>query len=755
MRTQHLPVNRPLPRRAQAGFINVLLVMLAGMGALALTAVGMHSIRSAQDQQTSLHANTQAVTRAWDGVEVVRRYLSMLTADELQALRAGPLAVNGLANVDAKIVSSALAGTEFRVVADITGTGVGTNATVRVMFAVPSAGANPAGPPAGPGPNGGGGADAATKLYINGDLNMTGGIEVLGENRELWVSGNVDLGNGGGASIQTISKICAGGNVSIGSSVFVNEICTNGNLLMTGGATAGLAQVKGSVTLQNNAAGDNFSAAVATVKANGNVTLEGNATVVEYLETQGDVVVKSGGNLAKTVNAQGNVDYLSSLGGGNAALSNLNILINANGNVLYKGPNYNTVINTRGNATLSENGNVQTLTAQGNITLNGTWWVGVQGTVKGGGNFSYVNGNVAYGGSVKGNISPAPDGTRVLITQDSSLEVSVPKVKVADIDFPAPSAPTVDVYTLKDSANYVFTYEDGKRKVTVKNVSGVADGTYYLGTVYRDYNYYPDHLCTSVNSSGMCADSEWHTARTLCQGYSPQNGCIEAPSAWSNKWSLNGQSLAPGVVWFDRDLNLGVGVYFNTFAVAGSINTSGSTKVYAPNYAGYSVVCSDTGVGNYALTRDSRLAGMYPKQFCDFTNHQFVSKSLGNAALIAGGYSTPGTYVGGLIALDAANEIYGNVLAGDRLTTSGGTTVHGIILVSGLGTTTSGWNNTRANTWSGKTVIDLRNTPSTFNADDNVCMDPVHGCEEDKGPGGPGGPAHPLNQTRVFWTSYR
>lgn len=752
-------MTRSVTRRAQAGFINVLLVMLAGMGALALTAVGMHSIRSAQDQQTSLHANTQAVTRAWDGVEVVRRYLSLLTAAELQVLHAGPLAVTGLANVDAKIVSSALAGTEYRVIADVTGTGVGTNATVRVMFAVPSAGAPPPPPPPPPPLNGDGGADVTAKLHINGDLNMTGGIEVLGENRELWVSGNVDLGNGGGASVQTITKLCAGGNVSIGSSVFVNEICTNGNLLMTGGATAGLAQVKGSVTLQNNAAGNNFNAAVATVKANGNVSLEGNATVVDYLETQGDVVVKSGGNLAKTVNAQGNVDYLSSLGGGNAALSNLNILINANGNVLYKGPNYNTVINTQGNAMLSENGNVQTLTAQGNITLNGTWWVGVQGTVKGGGNFSYVNGNVAYAGSVKGNISPAPDGTRVLITQDAALDVSVPKVTVADIDFPAPEAPTVDVYTLKASANYVFTYEDGKRKVAVKNVSGVADGSYYLGTVYRSYNNYPDHLCTSVNSSGMCPESEWYTARTLCQGYSPQNGCIEAPSAWSNKWSLNGRSLAPGVVWFDRDLNLGVGVYFNTFAVAGNINTSGSTKVYAPNYAGYSVVCSDTGIGNYSynngpLTRDFRLTGMYPSQFCDFAAQKYTSNSVGNAALIAGGYKVPGTYTGGLIALDAANEIYGNVLAGDRLTTSGGTTVHGIILVSGLGTTTSGWNNTRANTWSGKTVIDLRNTPSTFDADDNVCMDPVNGCNNGEPPPPPP-PPPPANGAKVFWTSYR
>lgn len=692
--------------RRQAGFVNVLLVVLAGIGALALTAVGLHSIRSAQDQQTSLHANTQAVVRAWDGVEVIRRYLGSLSADELKALGTGDLTIQGLANVAATIVSSNLVGSSYRVVADVTGSGVGASATVRITYAVSSSGKPPNyNPP------------LERVAHINSDLELTGGIEVLGgENARLWVSGNVDLSG----SVTGIAEICSNGNVSITSAISVTTICTNGNMTLGGSATVVSATVKGDVTLNGGATSVN------TITANGNVTLSGGSASAGLVSTKGTVSV-SGNAQATVVSTEGNIDWSS--GSSASALT-------ANGSIAYAGGNNGTVLSSRSIVAISGNGNVTDLTALGNISITSNWGTGVQGTLLGGADLTYQPQIFVNTGTVKGSVTPTSTHQnwhpKVNVTSNAALVVDPTTVAVAEINITEPSAPKVDVYALKDSANYVLEYVNGQRKVTVRNVSGISDGTYYLGDVVRNHNTLPDYLCTSVDSSGRCPSAEYDTARTICQGFSANNGCI---SYASNKttWTFNGQSMAPGVVWVDGNLSLSNGIYFNTFAAAGDISTAGSMKTYAPNYAGYNAVCADTGTSTYGVTRDSRLSGLYPTQFCSSSSYTPVS--LGNVALIAGGYQGD-TYVGGNIDLGASNEIYGSVIAGNLLTTTGNTTVYGHIQVGGQGSATKG-----KTKWTGHTTIDLRNQPSTYDPSDVPCM---VNCNQPN-----------VTSATIYWTSYR
>lgn len=134
------------------------------------------------------------------------------------------------------------------------------------------------------------------------------------------------------------------------------------------------------------------------------------------------------------------------------------------------------------------------------------------------------------------------------------------------------------------------------------------------------------------------------------------------------------------------------GEYYNTTIASGNISTSGSHKLYALNYAGYRVVCTNAFKSNTT----SDFAGLYPTHFCDIA----AGKLKANAA----GIYTGSTFSGGNITVGASSEVFGTVLAGDQLTTGDGTTIHGYVNSAGQGTSV-------ANNWSGSTTIDLRDHP--------------------------------------------
>jgi len=717
----HPRLNPTFNKHQQRGAVSVIMVALAGLGVLGLTAAGLQSIKSSQEQQLAVHTNTQAAARAWSGVELIQAYLAALDASQLAALSTGALTLNGLTDITARVVSNTETSGTREITVNVTGRSVGTTSTVQAVFESTSG-------------SSGGTAPHVTvdTVNINSNLRLTGSINVIGAaNANLSVRGTVDLRG----SVSGINRICATDDISISSAIEVQRVCTLGDLTMSGGARVVQdAEVVGDVSMSGNTS-------ITTINSNGNVGLSGGSATASTVNTQGNVSL-TGGNarIENTVNAEGNILWES---GAPAAT------LNANGNVTYHGTNKPTTINARGNVTLNGNGNVQTLNAMGNVTLRSNWGNGVQGSMRVGGNLDYQNAQVIRDGIVKGSLSRSPNTNAwepvQVITQNSALSLSVPEVIVPTLNPEIKAAATVDVFQLKDSANYVFEVVGGKRKVTVRNVSGIADGTYFIGDY--DYNWAvpalargnKDYLCEAVNNSGKCT-APTLPYRTLCQGFSESNGCFSYNSS-QNKWTLSAQSIAPGVAWFDGNLQLQNGVYLNTFLSTGDIGTGGSLKVFSPNYAGYTPVCTDARTAApYSLTVDHRLTGLAPTDLCQ--GGAYVPAPLANVALMAGGYDASGTYVGGDIEVGASNEIYGSVVAGNLLDTSGSSKIVGAVQVARL-RADSASSETR---WSGSTTIDLSNLPSTFSPIQVPCMtNPAGaGCTA---PGGAGG-------IQIRWTRY-
>ncbi|HET7866956.1 MAG TPA: hypothetical protein VFL86_21355, partial [Burkholderiaceae bacterium] len=290
-------------------------------------------------------------------------------------------------------------------------------------------------------------------------------------------------------------------------------------------------------------------------------------------------------------------------------------------------------------------------------------------------------------------------------------------VPIVALTFDTIQIPKIDAYAYRSAANYQFDRDSsGRTVVTVSQVNGVPDGTYYL-TGNADKQ---DYLCTGPSyAAGSCPAK-------ICEGYSDYNSCFDYSGG---TWSINGKTMAPGVAWFKGNLSAGVGTYYNSFIATGNITTAGANITKAVNYAGpgSSVVPKVD-----AVCINSRFGSLYPLNFCTGTGGAtFVSNPPGNIAFAAGGMVGT-TYVGGRIDLTASNDVYGDVLAGDLVVTGGSTTVHGVILATRQGS------NTGNSGFGASTRIDLTNLPSTFH------------------PGGDGPPTtNPPPSARLLWSRYQ
>lgn len=713
------------PRKQQRGFAALLAVLLAGLGLTAATFGSLYSVRGVQDANLAVHKTTQTQARAWQTVEMVRMALLSMTATELAALPVsteehplqGALTITSLTDITAKVTANANPTGGRRITVQITAAGASGTAstTIEVIYQIiPSAN------------NSNTQINLAT-VNINRDLNLTGSITMLGgSDANVSVTGTVDLRG----SINSINTLCATDDISIGSGISVNTVCTNGNLIVSAGATVGTAIVKGNVTVTGGAA-------ITTIRANGNVSLSGGSAHADYIETKGNVSITGGNAYARAIKTEGNVIWSSS--------SNTPSTINANGTVTFSANSPTTVINAIGNVTLSSNGNVNNVSSNGNVSISSNWGNGIQGTLRATGSLTWSSNGVIVGtstniGTVGGTVkSPIVSGVHV--SQTTGYSANVVSVSIAVINNAFQSSLLVDAYLLEASSNYAFKIDaSGKKTVTVRDVSNIADGTYYLG--YYNATWWPvvvaggdGYLCTTVNSSGLCT-APAVPGKTLCGTDDSSVNCFNyTPS--SRTWQVKRTTMAPGVAWFDGSLEVKNGIYFNTFIATENISTAGQSTTYAVNYAGYAGVCLNESVNGRASS--TNFTGLYPKAYCENPAGELAGvlmpQSLGNAAFIAGGYKD-GVFQGGLVNLTAGNEVFGSVIAGNDLATSGNTTVHGQVYVAAQGTDTTV-------SWKGSTTIDLSNLPATFDPSIVPC---IGSCSTSGGSN--------AATARIFWSRY-
>lgn len=690
-------------KQQQRGIATILIILLTGLALLAVV-LGLNSyMRISQEQGVTLQAQTQAQVKAWTGAEVVRRYLDLLLKNEdnnvspkisefvqssignasnsdASYIEFNPpidLQLTGIPNLSAYIVSIKRDPTDsdkneytIDVVSDATGDSrARSTSTLRLVYRVAEE------------------TNSKVEAIMDWrrDMNLSGSITVERNDSSapyvLMVDGNVYTG---GNSITNVDAIRSTGSIYISSGSSFKELQANGDI-----------RINGSVSVTD------------AILARGDVCVEGGASARGNVRANGSVIATGGVQLgdvfsmAKSDNTQH--DQLCAAPPSSLYLQKLNYFDSEHNNepfgVDLQGNSSARSVQTKGSVRINSGTIHNTLLAQGDL-VDTNWGGSEKGSI--GGALRINNSNPAIANDIT-----IVDGLNVAVS-------SVPELSSTEDKF--------DASGLKSSANYAFRIdENGYKVVDVLNIVNIEDGTYFIADYDNNQQVgwdrgYKDFLCkklasNSTPNSPKCQPPVDKVLGTICHGYSNYNNCL---SFANGQWKIEGTSMAPGILWFEGDLQVSNGTFYGTLIATGDISNSGGTTVYAPNYAGYD---GWQGEGSerkkYAPTgicKNSNFPDKYPTNLC--SDGEFVfdyANGIGNYALMAGScVDTDCTqYKGGNIALSASNNIYGNVLAGNVFNSGGSTTVYGYITSLGLG-------NSSINSQGGSTTINLKNLPPNF-----------------------------------------
>lgn len=721
-------------RPGQRGIAVLFIVLMLGL-ASAVTILGiLYALRGGQQQYLTTHTATAAQAAAWRGVEALRRTLEAMDKSRIAGWAAGgaspcsagtsPLshALQGgsALNLEAAELTSicSLGADTYRIHGRVTGrAGIGdalTTATVEVVYEVHTgSGSTPGGEGGTPPP------DAMVAVVtFNDDLNLSGSITVRapeGMKTQINVKGDLTTG---GNSITGVDTLWTTGSVNITSGSSFNTLASNGDI-----------RFNGSVSVTEE------------VRALGNICISGGAS------TAADARIRANGSVLAPPDENG---------GGGVTLGHIEAggQSNATGTALCP-----TVANDQDGVPyavdLQANNGAASVTARGSFRI-ATGPVTRDDGVRATGHFvttgcaSRISGRV--GKSVTGTNPGCPQRWSDILP-DAGVTVAISPVSPVVLD-----SVMFNAYALEDQAHYAFKIDaNGYRVVTTRNVNGIADRTWFIG----DYTGggYKDYLCEALvpgtpqggnkddSSSPLCATPRAQSPGTLCKGYSEWNRCLFYDTA-TRTWQVTGTSMAPGLAWFEGNLSLINGIYYNSFIATGNIGSdSGAIAVYAPNYVGYDG--SSTPRPNAwspqpeGICDNDNFPNTYPLDYCDRTTGEYGNPDgsiVGNYAVLAGSYDADGEYVGGDIRLGAATTLYGSVMAGNLYGSGGSSTIHGTVTALSQGDD--------SHAAGGSTTIDLTNLPDTFDPAPPACQ--LTGTCDEATP-----EADSATRARVLWSRYR
>ena len=647
--------------RRQRGVATILVILMVGVGLVSVSLGTLHSVRSSQARQQVAHAQVNAQAAVWATVDVVRQYLKTLTPQQLAgltenatwAISGNDALVQSVRIVDVAVpVAPQVA---YRITTHVTATATAaqSSSVLEVVYEVTPA-------------LGGGNVVLNGVLDFYNDLTLSGGIVMkvpgganINVDGDFTAAGSVVGIDGFG-----LGTIAVTGSVSVGSDIAAQEL-RGKNITITGGSTAKRIYAFGDPDATGAGCCGNVNMTGGTgaevIQANGNVTLAGGGVLLR-VDARRDITVDRGGSEHGVLTA---------------------------GRDIF-GKSANSIATTRSvrNTSITANITIPVMEANGDITCAASLsWK------------EYPS--ITAGGAIN-NCTPRAI-FRPNTLPDPAIDV-IPKVPPVVM-----TQPVVDAWAVQATANYIFEYKNGAMMVTVRNINGIPNGDYYLGT-YNNTSA-RQYLCTAINHANKRCTSPATSAeaKTICNGFTIQNACFTyAPL--TDKWEIRGHNMAPGVVWFKGNVDIGTGFYYNTFVASGNITSSGSLTVKALNQAGYGPVCNN----EFADNQTTDFYGLYPTNFCNIGTQTLIPNSLGNIALLAGGYnpadntdSTNTVYSGGYVNLTAGNRIYGTVLAGNLLGTSGSTYIYGYVSAAGLRNL-----DVEENTMGGSTTIDLTGVPA-------------------------------------------
>ncbi|MDA8375878.1 MAG: hypothetical protein M0Z50_02150 [Planctomycetia bacterium] len=488
-----------------------------------------------------------------------------------------------------------------------------------------------------------------------------------------------------------LGAVAATPSATSSSSVINNAININGNstfsgdVNVVGGDAPQNLSDNGSVSTGGSFNGFN------SIYSVDSLTISGSSTNPNESIFSDQSITLSGSGQYASVKALGNV---STSGGVNSAY------IQANGSVSISSGGATTVLSGTGTAgsggvTMTGHANVGSVTTTGNVSQDS----GTVTSLHTDGNYSASSWPTVGSGIVGGSISGS--GNFQGLVSQPGYQVSITPLTQVTV-----SQPTINVYPLAQDANFAFYPPTSTESangvvadVVVDHVNGFTSGaTYYLYNETVGGSPYYGYLCTAdTGYNGNCTN--------IAQGFSAYNAEI----TYSNgTWTLDGISVAPGVLFFSGNLSVGSGTYNDSLLATGDETlSSASPAVQAPNYAGPDLACSYKNVNG---------AYVYPTNFCTTGPYSgagaysgYVAASIGNIALYTGGTDASGTFTGGNLSLGASNNIGGDIIAANTINTGGSTTINGYLLVGGENPGSG-----TGNSFGDSTTIGLSNLPATF-----------------------------------------
>ncbi len=521
--------------------------------------------------------------------------------------------------------------------------------------------------------------DPIHTVNFNHNLDINGGIEIKnnGDPVNLTVIGDVDLG---GVSINPINEISATGSVTLGSKITVNSIFAEEDVVL------------------NNTI-------VQTVKTLGTVIANGSATA-HSIWANGDVTLNASGRF-ENINTLKNIIAKSGGAGHGTMTAGETIKIDNSGPI--------NSLSGVGDIEINTFTDVTSATTMADLTCPSPWWSSTSSL------------------SANGAINNCPSNSDSISVVPGASNTIVPMQPLTKRTFTTPS---IDVWKVRNDANYFVAYDADSNDitVTVNSVESLVDGSIYKLGDYPNSGSTPpyyDYLCANVSSAGLCLSPAEPTL-PLCFGQSLWNRCITYNHG-NNTFTINPNVTAPGIMFFDGNVKLMNGHGMTTILASGDISTAGSYKQWAVNFGAYDTTClatADHAPGSVQARYTHSYSTHYPSNLCDKTNSEYLPIETGNIGLAAGGINPDisdnpySFYTGGNIDLGSSTDVVGAVLAGNILNTGGSVTIRGLVSAGAHQE-----NSSESNKLGGKTVIDFSDTDD-FNATGIP----------DMGPEGPAGP---------------
>ena len=757
-------INTQIPN-SQQGFATILIVLLVGL-AVAASALGTaYYINTSQRTLVASHALTNAQSGAWTGVEVFRKYLQQYVAkiedktkieaeinklsDEKFTLKIGSDRSINVKNVKAKALGTLPETYQIAATIQNISEKSESSASIQVVYLISSG-------------NSGNSTNENTSVNaidIHGDLKVVGGIDIKGgKNAVVNVHGNFEST---GNTFIGVNALNVTGNVTLnGGGERIGTIVSNGDVYLGPGSEVDFVYAKGKITVHTGKKVGEMYANKDIIISNGsvevantlqNISLSSGGTGTTLI-AGGDINISNGS--VGSADAQGKIDFSGSnantlIAGGAITITNGSIgTAKAKGEIEINGGSIENVL-AKGNITVNSNSvTLSKSTTEKTFVCNADWWNKLESITAQ--KIEYKQENCTKNSTAIINISSTP------VVNFSSHEPKIPSGSTKSVI--VTDGIIVNVVDNLADANYIFYIDSNQRiKVKVQNVkdpnTAVSyDGDYYLakirigGDKYWVGNEYTGYLCTQLqeNDNQFCKydvnknveyikHDEGHTEEKVTINYeyhyqlklfpnepNTTNSQFVTYQSHDKTWvladnSYNGSpssnapevpSLAPGIMFFYGNLNIGQGAYNNTMLATGNINAS-IPSIYSPNYAGANKICNVSG---YKM----------PSNLCK-SSSEMMDVDIGNIALMAGTctnasslQSCRSTYSGGDINLTSNAYIYGKVIAGSRFNTSGASKIAGQITAANLGASQN-----NSSSFDSKVDIDLTNVKNDSGNDPN------------------------------------